>query len=155
MVIRFAEKSDLLTVNRLRKQVNELHVEGRPDIFKPGFPSELENYLYTVWEDSQKDVVVADEDGRILGFAILNSVHRPENPYMRQRDFLDVDEICVEASARRQGVGRGMIDFIRQLARDRGFQRVELNLWEFNRDALAFYEEIGFTTYRLYMELPV
>ncbi|MBR6312144.1 MAG: hypothetical protein IKR51_04135 [Oscillospiraceae bacterium] len=31
--------------------------------------------------------------------------------------------------------------------------RVELNMWEFNADALAFYESLGFETYRRYMEL--
>ena len=28
-------------------------------------------------------------------------------------------------------------------------------MWEFNRDALAFYEAVGFKTYRRYLELPV
>ena len=27
-------------------------------------------------------------------------------------------------------------------------------MWEFNQDALAFYEAVGFRTYRRYMELP-
>jgi hypothetical protein len=38
MMIRFAEAGDLKRVNELRKQVNDLHVNGRPDVFKPGFP---------------------------------------------------------------------------------------------------------------------
>ena len=29
---------------------------------------------------------------------------------------------------------------------------LELNMWEFNRDALAFYEATGFATYRRYRE---
>ena len=74
---------------------------------------------------------------------------------MYERNYLDVDEFCVSEDARRQGVGRGMIDFIRKLARQRGFGRVELNMWELNRDALAFYENVGFTTCRRYTELPV
>ena len=35
----------------------------------------------------------------------------------------------------------------------RGFTRIELDLWEFNRDALKFYEAAGFSTYRRHMEL--
>lgn len=40
-MVRFAEEKDLEKVNELRKQVNDIHVEGRPDIFKAGFGKEL------------------------------------------------------------------------------------------------------------------
>lgn len=33
-MIRFAEYEDLAAVNELRRQVSELHVKGRPDVFK-------------------------------------------------------------------------------------------------------------------------
>ena len=46
-----------------------------------------------------------------------------------------------------------MIAFIREYAKNKGFDRIELNMWEFNRNALAFYEASGFTTYRRYMEV--
>ena len=48
-----------------------------------------------------------------------------------------------------------MIDFIRDFARAEGHTRLELNMWEFNREALRFYEAAGFTTYRRYMEMPL
>ena len=35
MVIRFAKEDELEKINVLRKQVNDLHVEGKPDVFKP------------------------------------------------------------------------------------------------------------------------
>ncbi len=40
-MIRFAEEKDLDRINEFRKQVNDIHVEGRPDMFKPGFGVEL------------------------------------------------------------------------------------------------------------------
>ena len=48
-----------------------------------------------------------------------------------------------------------MIAFIRAFAAEKGFRRIELNMWEFNQDALAFYEAAGFTTFRRYMEMFV
>ena len=32
------------------------------------------------------------------------------------------------------------------IAKEKGFHRIELNMWEFNQDALAFYEAAGFQT---------
>ena len=48
-----------------------------------------------------------------------------------------------------------MIDFIRAYAKEKGLYRIELNMWEFNKDALAFYEAVGFATYRRYMEMKL
>ena len=154
-MVRYANREDLARVNELRRQVNDLHVEGRPDIFKPGFGQVLQDFIYAVYEDETKDVIVAEREGVICGFACVHYVDKPESPYMRGRRFYDVDEFCVDAAWRRQGVATELIDFIRQEARTKGFDRVELNMWEFNEDARLFYEAVGFRTYRRYMEMEV
>ena len=155
VTVRFARQEDLERINELRKQVNDLHVAGKPEIFKPGFCDELRNYIRTIWEDPHKEIVVAELEGSILGFAILNHIIRPENPFMFERNYLDVDEFGVDEASRRQGIAGAMIRFIRDYAREKGFSRLELNMWEFNRGALAFYETAGFRTYRRYLEMPL
>ena len=152
MSVRLAKENELERVNELRRQVNDLHVKGRPDIFKPGFPKELSDHVYTIWSDPRQRIVVCERDGVISGYAVLNHITRPETPFMTERDYLDIDEFCVDAAYRRTGVGTELMQFIRSYAEELGFSRIELNMWEFNADALAFYEEIGFTTYRRYME---
>ena len=72
---------------------------------------------------------------------------------MKERDFLDIDEFCVDEAFRRQGIASAMIEFIRRFAKEKGFHRIKLNMWEFNEGALAFYEAVGFRTYRRYMEM--
>ena len=152
MSVRLAKENELERVNELRRQVNDLHVKGRPDIFKPGFPKELSDHVYTIRNDPKQRIVVCERGGLICGFAVLNHITRPETPFMTERDYLDIDEFCVDEAYRRTGVGTELMQFIRSYAEELGFSRIELNMWEFNADALAFYEEIGFTTYRRYME---
>jgi GNAT superfamily N-acetyltransferase len=135
--------------------VNDLHVAGKPEIFKPGFPKELADHIYTIWNDPDQRIVVNERNGAICGFAVLHHIRRPETPFMFERDYLDVDEFCVDEACRRTGVATELIGFIRKYAKAEGFDRVELNMWEFNRDALAFYEAVGFTTYRRYMEMKL
>ena len=153
MTIRFAKENELERVNELRKQVNDIHVEGKPDVFKPGFCDELRDYIYAIWNDPEQEIVVADCDGVICGFAILHHIFKPENPFMYVRDFLDIDEFCVDEAYRRQGVATEMVSFILKYAKEKGYPRLELNMWEFNDGALAFYEAAGFKTYRRYMEI--
>ncbi|MBR6705988.1 MAG: GNAT family N-acetyltransferase [Clostridia bacterium] len=153
VAVRFAREEDLDRINELRRQVNEVHVAGKPEVFKPGFSDELRDYIRVIWADERKKIVVAELDGAVAGFAVLNHITRPENPFMYTRDFLDVDEFGVDEKKRRRGAAAAMIRFIRDYAREKGFKRLELNMWEFNRGALAFYETAGFETYRRYMEM--
>ena len=153
MVIRFAKEDELEKINVLRKQVNDLHVEGKPDVFKPGFSEELQNYVYYIFKDPEQKIVVADKDGELCGFAILHHIYKPENPFMKVRDFLDIDEFCVDEKHRREGIATALVDFIKNFAKEQGYHRLELNMWEFNQDALAFYEAAGFETFRRYMEM--
>ena len=155
MTVRFARETESERVNELRKQVNDLHVNGRPDIFKPGFSRELADHIDTIWNDPDQKIVVCEREGTVCGFAVLHHIRKPENPFMFERDFLDIDEFCVDEAQRRTGVATEMIAFIRSYARTQGFDRIELNTWEFNGDALAFYEAVGFTTYRRYMEMRI
>lgn len=153
MIIRFAREDELERINALRKQVNDIHVAGKPDVFKPGFGKELQDHIKDIWNDPEQEIVVADEDGVLCGFAVLHHINKPENPYMFERDFLDIDEFCVDEKYRRQGVATEFIAFIKDYAKEKGFKRLELNMWEFNKDALSFYESVGFETFRRYMEI--
>lgn len=152
-IVRFAEYDDLEKINEIRKQVNDLHVKGKPETFKNGFSEELQNYIYTIFDDPNKKIVIYECGGIICGFAVLNHIKKPETPYMYVRDYLDIDEFGVDEKYRRQGIAREMISFIRSYAKEKGFSRLELNMWEFNQSALEFYEAVGFKTYRRYMEI--
>lgn len=152
-MVRFAKKEDLERVNELRKIVNDVHVEGRPDIFKAGSHDELRDFIYEIWDTENKDIIVAERNSVICGFACVQYVSKPESPFMNARTFYDVDEFGVDTAFRRQGVATELIAFIREDAKKRGIDRIELNMWEFNQSALAFYESVGFQTYRRYMEL--
>lgn len=155
MIVRSAEEQELERVNVLRKQVNDLHVEGKPNIFKANFYDGLSDYIYEIWNDDKKEIIVAINEGEIVGYAVLAHINRAETLFMYERDYLDIDEIGVDKDYRRHGVASEMISYILDYTKDKGFKRVELNMWEFNQRALAFYEKVGFKTYRRCMEIEV
>lgn len=154
-MVRYAVYEELERVNELRKQVNDVHVEGRPDIFRSGFNQELQDYLMTMWKDENTDVIVALRNEEICGFACVQYVHKPESPYSLARHFYHIEEFGVDAAHRRQKVASEMMEFIKLEARRKGYQKIELDMWEFNEPALRMYESAGFKTYRRYMELEI
>lgn len=151
-MIRFAKKEDLPQIQELRKEVNTIHAEGRPDIFKSGFGKELQDHLYAYMESENNQIVVDARGDRIAGMVMIDFIDRPENPYTNARKFCHIAEICVAEPFRCQGVGHALMDFVKEEAKRRGFHRIELDVWAFN-DVLAFYEKEGFTVFRRFLEI--
>ncbi len=151
--IRPARRDELPRVNELRRVVNDVHVQGRPDMFRPGFNEALQNHVYEEFDDPNADIVVAVLDGEIAGFATVQYIRRPETPYSLPRDFYRVEEFGVDTPFRRRGVATALVDYMRADARAKGFPRVELDAWAFNEGALAFYKGAGFKPFRVYFEM--
>lgn len=59
MIIRFAKENKLVCVNELRKQVNDLHVEGKTEVFKAGFNDELRDHVYDICTEVHEDYKTA------------------------------------------------------------------------------------------------
>ena len=155
ITVRSALRDELERVNELRRQVNDVHVSGRPDIFRPGFSPELSNHVYEQFESGEYEIFVAESDDGIVGFAVTTVVHKPLSPYNNARSFYRVEEFGVDEQCRRMGVASALVEFLKTDAKSKGLTRIELDMWEFNQGALAFYEAAGFTTYRRYMEMNI
>ena len=151
-MVRFALESELDRVNALRKQVDDLHAEHRPDVFRAGFGSDLREYARILLQSETGDILVVERDGVLCGMACVDYVRRPESPYSRARSFYHVQELAVDAAYRRRGVAAELFDFIKADAAQKGFDRVELDVWAFNESAVAFYEAMGFQSTRIWME---
>lgn len=155
IVVRFAQRSELDRINELRSQVNDVHVSGRPDIFRPGFVEELQSHIFEVFDSSDRKVIAAFAGDVLCGFATIQYFTKPQSPYNLQRRIYQVEEFGVDEGHRRMGVARAMVSFMKKDAAENGFDRIELDMWEFNDGARAFYEAAGFVTYRRYMELNI
>ena len=83
--------------------------------------------------------LVADDDGRLSGFAILN----PYFPGPRLTHGLYLKELYVSARARSKGVGEKLIEGIRALARERGDTRVIWTTGSANTGSQRFYDRLG------------
>ena len=64
-MIRLGKPEDAERVNALRRQVNDLHVQGRPDLFKPGFGPELQAHVMPYLNGENGYAAVEERDGRI------------------------------------------------------------------------------------------
>ena len=75
-MVRIARLGDAERINELRRQVNDLHVAGRPNHFKAGFGEELQKHVYMYLTDGIGYAAVDEEDGQITGMVMVDYIEK-------------------------------------------------------------------------------
>jgi len=155
--IRPAVRADFDALCALWAEVDDLHRRARPELFRaPEGPGRDPAWFERVidWPDSEVLVAQAP-DGRIDGLAVL-LVRKPSASGLHaSAPFVEIDNLVVAPGARRQGVGRALMEAARAWTAARGLARLELNVYEFNEAAQSFYEAERFSTLSRRMSLNV
>jgi ribosomal protein S18 acetylase RimI-like enzyme len=149
--IRRAKPRDIPAVLRLLRQVNLVHHQGRPDLFRLAAKYGAED-LSAIFSNDDAPVFVYDEDGAILGHAFCQIQTVQNDRLLRDRKTLYVDDICVDEAARGRGVGKALYTHVRDYARSLGCYNLTLNVWSCNPNALRFYERMGLVPQKVGME---
>ncbi len=135
-----AKMGDFAAVNRLARQVHGLHVSWRPDIYrKTEFPISQEDFRELV--SRQELYVLRGTEGPVAYGKI--STLSMDQPGLVPRFVLRLEELCVDASHRRAGLGRLLTEHLFTLGRNLGCTDVQLTCDPHNTPGIAFYESLG------------
>jgi ribosomal protein S18 acetylase RimI-like enzyme len=142
--VRLARAGDHAAMCAVLDVIDALHREAVPWLFRePETPPRPVDYFAEYLRGESCAALVADV-GRIVGVALVLLRSTPDHALFRQRSYAVLDGIAVDPGSRRRGVGRQLVAGAQQWARARGADWLELNVYEFNRDAIAFYDALGF-----------
>lgn len=148
--IRNARADEYETVESIMKQVQQMHVSWRPDIYKYS-----ETVLpFEVYEQAvkEKTFFVAEYEGTVAG--ILFVIYRHiENPNLVTRDIIFIDSMAVDEKYRGKGIGHAFFDFLKVLKKEKGYDGIELQVNAKNEAACKMYTEYGLTIQSVNMEL--
>lgn len=89
--------------------------------------------------DGPMNLRLAEEDGRVIGFALWN--HHPSSWAMA--DDLYLEDLFIDPAARGKGLGRAMIADLFDIAKARGFSRVWWMTEEGNAAARRLYDSLS------------
>ncbi len=151
-MIRKANTSDIPSILELLHQVNMVHYEIRPDLFKPHTTKYQAQELETLLADDAKPVFVFDRGG-VLGYAFCQITEVRDHLLLQDAKTLYIDDICVDERARGQHVGKALYDFVIDYACEIGCHNVTLNVWEGNDAAYSFYKNMGMKVQKTTMEV--
>ena len=151
--VRKAEIGDIPAILELLVQVDMVHHNGRPDLFRgPATKYNAEELKEIIANEKTPVFVCVNDEGKVLGH--LFGMFKQELNDSVQTDIktLYIDDICVDEAARGQGVGRTLYDYIKGFAKNEGCYNITLNVWCCNPDAMKFYENMGLVPQKIGME---
>lgn len=149
--IRKAEQRDIPGIVDLLYQVQDVHAQKRPDIFKRGSRKYTDEQLGEVI--AANTVFVAEENGtgRILGHAFCILYLHIDNNTPNYSN-LYIDDLCIDEAARGRHIGKALFDHVISYARQQGCYNVTLNVWSCNENAMEFYKAMGMNVQKIGME---
>ena len=149
--VRYADHGDEGKIAELLVAIHTQHAKGRPDLFGKGHAKYDADAVRGMFHDPTSPMLVAATDDGVLGYVICKLI-KNHNPAQGDYTTLYIDDLNVDAAARRMGVGRALMDACRKLAKEENCFNITLNVWAFNEGAIAFYENCGFSVQRMILE---
>ena len=147
-----AEKRHIPGMLRLLQQVGQVHREIRPDIFRAGALKYDEKALEALLREENKPIFIGEDDGRVLGYCFCVLKDYRGSSVQTDRVELYIDDLCVEESARGQGIATALYRYVKEFAKGQGCSHISLNVWCGNVGAQRFYEKMGLTPRHIMME---
>ena len=146
MNIRTAKICDIdNNLLKLYKKIFNMHYKERKDIFCEKSDDELRNDLVNILNSLDEIIWVIEIDNVIIGY--IDFKFRT-----KVTKHIFINQIMIDDKYRGKGYGKKLIMELVQLAKKNNFERVELNCWSFNENALKFYEKMGFISQRVILE---
>lgn len=154
MGIRKANIKDIDEISRILLEVADLHEKGRPDIFKAKTLEEIKKDVSKSLIDKNSKVIVFEEEN-ILGVIIYRTKIVENHKNLKNSKILWIEEIGVKEGYKKHGIGKKLMLYAKEEAKKDSCDRLELNCWSFNKNAIEFYKKIGMKEERINMEFEI
>ena len=151
-MMRRAIEGDIPQILELLRQVNLVHYNARPDVFKKA-TKYTEKELESIICDQNRPIFVhEDEFGIVNGYCFCVFIEQRGSNLLQDMKTLYIDDLCVDENVRGKGVGKKLYEYVVDHAKKEGYYNLTLNVWSCNENALRFYEKMGLVPQKIGME---
>ncbi|OPJ62937.1 GNAT family N-acetyltransferase [Clostridium oryzae] len=155
--IREANLNDYDNVCALTLEVHKLHLKNRPDVYRDVDTPFKKDYYCELLTDKDAKIFVVEnsESNELVAYSIIKILPTANVPVILPQKFAYIDDFCVKSDHNKKGIGRMLFDYLVSYAKDKKVSSLQLNVWEFNDNAIKFYEAMGMNTRNRRMELNI
>lgn len=144
---RAATVEDALSICELGQLLNAVHHAARPDIYAAAtqdFSRDLPHWS-GLFEKPGQVVFIANVGHQVAAF-ITASLSASSGPLMQSLNVVRIGSVCVAEQFWGKGIGRRLIQLVKNWAIENDAQDLRLSVWPFNARAARMYTEFGFET---------
>jgi len=142
-MIRAAEISDVDAVLDIVKQTVEVMSSENNPQWNEFYPAR-EHFLSDI---TQRSLFVAERDTFVIGFICVNQTEAPEYAevnWSKRAPCFVLHRMAVAVAARREGVGKKLVDFAENYARERGVFYLRTDTFSKNGGMNRLFQRCGF-----------
>lgn len=141
MKIRPATKADLHSIKDLYLVLDADAVHYQPRSF--AFAERPDDFVLGIIDGEKSDFLVAELEGRVVGFALLQEKETPNLSCLRKLRFVYVLDLVISKECRSKGFGEALMQAAKGWGRERRLDLLRLSVFEDNRRGIRFYEKLG------------
>ena len=140
--------NDFEIVESIVAKLHKIHVNNRPDFY-----IENEHHInkkeYKAMLNSKDKINIAYiVDDKIAGICLATIKNKIEKS-------IYIDDIFVLEEFRHQGIATKLYKQIESIAKEIEAKRVDLTVWQFNKNTMNFYKSLGMKTQRIVLETRI
>lgn len=153
VLIRKAKENDLEKIVEMADQLSvaDFHYDKEIDQEWAHTPEGKKYYLEKVLRVSNA-CFLAEINQEIVGFALAE---KKEVPPFRTVKVVELEELFVKDQYRNKGIGKMLIDYFLNWAKNSGFDKAAVNVYFMNEKGIEFYKREGFVPYDMTLEIPL
>ncbi len=144
MTIRKIKTTDIDSLIKMGGKLHDLHFKNCPDIFNDYNP-----YNYQYFEDLINDqnniTLIYQEKDKVIGFISTTIKHSAINPILKERKIAYIQDLYIDEKHQRKGIGKQLYLATKEIVQKLDVNSIELMVWDFNKNAIKFYQELGLT----------
>jgi diamine N-acetyltransferase len=156
LAIREATIEDTELLAELNKDVQLVHANGMPHLFKrPSDSPDLVSEMKVAIEQKGYFAFIASIDKLPAGYVLAEHFRKDETVRHNAHDMIYVHHISVRPMYQRKGVGSALLDAAKAHGKSIGVELFALDVWSFNSDAKEFFQNYGLANFNEKMWMKV
>lgn len=154
--VREATVADIDAIVGLGREAHAHHAAALPDMFQPEGPEAFTALdVHALFANPQCLLLVAESAGVPVGYLQAEVQDLPATSVKRASRLLYIRQMGVAATYRGSGVGRALLQAVRDRFPRYGVDRMALDVYVFNKAARRLYKSVGFVPVREYQQWMV
>ncbi|CAM2947282.1 GNAT family N-acetyltransferase [Vibrio rarus] len=144
--VRRAIPSERATLLLLWRGLYQWHHQQCPESIKAPCQEELASEMNGYFTAPDCMLFVVERDQTLCGF-ISGQLYQLTSPLAKSQYIGSIDHWFIEPSYQRQGMGYALLEKLQMEFKAHGVERMDAEVWSFNKGARKSYATLGFNTH--------